>query len=178
MKKKALRLLSTVLTAALLVTAVPAIPASAALSEVNSPTGVSSFQSSDHLDTELLRAWVVNDGRHAHVGVAGYAHRFPEGLRRAIERFGAAAPGLTGVDRPARVERRGGPIPVGGLLRRISSTEGLLVGDATPSGSPGATGGPCPSCRRPSWPAAPTTSRCCSSATTSPSCARCATACW
>ena len=62
MKKKALRLLSTVLTAALLVTAVPAIPASAALSEVNSPTGVSSFQSSDHLDTELLRAWVVNDG--------------------------------------------------------------------------------------------------------------------
>ena len=62
MKKKALRLLSTVLTAALLVTAVPAIPASAALSEVNSPTGVSSFQSSDHFDTELLRAWVVNDG--------------------------------------------------------------------------------------------------------------------
>lgn len=62
MKKKALRLLSTVLTAALLVTAVPAIPASAALSEVNSPAGVSSFQSSDHFDTELLRAWVVNDG--------------------------------------------------------------------------------------------------------------------
>ena len=62
MKKKALRLLSTVLTAALLVTAVPAIPASAALSEVNSPTDVSSFQSSDHFDTELLRAWVVNDG--------------------------------------------------------------------------------------------------------------------
>ena len=62
MKKKALRLLSTVLTAALLVTAVPAIPASAALSEVNSPSGVSSFQSSDHFDAELLRAWVVNDG--------------------------------------------------------------------------------------------------------------------
>lgn len=62
MKKKALRLLSTVLTAALLVTAVPAIPASAALSEVNSPAGVSSFQSSDYFDTELLRAWVVNDG--------------------------------------------------------------------------------------------------------------------
>lgn len=62
MKKKALRLLSTVLTAALLVTAVPAIPASAALSEVNSPAGVSSFQSSDHFDAELLCAWVVNDG--------------------------------------------------------------------------------------------------------------------
>ena len=62
MKKKALRLLSTVLTAALLVTAVPAIPASAALSEVNSPAGVSSFQSSDNFDAELLRAWVVNDG--------------------------------------------------------------------------------------------------------------------
>ena len=39
-------------------------------------------------------AWVVNDGRHAHVGVAGYADRFPDGMRRALERFGASAPGL------------------------------------------------------------------------------------
>ncbi|MGH3315374.1 MAG: NAD(P)/FAD-dependent oxidoreductase, partial [Nocardioidaceae bacterium] len=55
-------------------------------------------------------AWVVNDGRHAHVGVAGYADRFPHGLRRALQRFGASAPGLTGVTRPDEVERRGGSI--------------------------------------------------------------------
>ena len=89
-------------------------------------------------------AWVVNDGRHAHVGVAGYADRFPDGLRRAVQRFGAAAPGLP-VDRPAVVERRGGPIPVGGLLRRISCPRGLLVGDAAGAVSPLTAGGldPC-----------------------------------
>jgi flavin-dependent dehydrogenase len=89
-------------------------------------------------------AWVVNDGRHAHVGVAGYAERFPDGLRRALEKFGASAPGLP-VDRPAEVERRGGPIPVGGLLRRISCADGLLVGDAAGAVSPLTAGGldPC-----------------------------------
>jgi flavin-dependent dehydrogenase len=90
-------------------------------------------------------AWVVNDGRHAHVGVAGYAHRFPGGMRRALARFGATAPGLPGGERPADVERRGGPIPVGGLLRRISSADGLLVGDAAGAVSPLTAGGldPC-----------------------------------
>jgi flavin-dependent dehydrogenase len=90
-------------------------------------------------------AWVVNDGRHAHVGVAGYADRFPDGLRRAVERFGASAPGLAGLDRPDQVERRGGPIPVGGLLRRISCADGLLVGDAAGAVSPLTAGGldPC-----------------------------------
>jgi flavin-dependent dehydrogenase len=90
-------------------------------------------------------AWVVNDGRHAHVGVAGYAHRFPGGMRRALERFAASAPGLPGVDRPEEVERRGGPIPVGGLLPRIGCSDGLLVGDAAGAVSPLTAGGldPC-----------------------------------
>ncbi|MGY1637794.1 NAD(P)/FAD-dependent oxidoreductase [Geodermatophilus sp. SYSU D00742] len=90
-------------------------------------------------------AWVVNDGRHAHVGVAGYADRFPDGMRRALERFGASAPGLSGVLRPDVVERRGGPIPVGGLLRRIGCADGLLVGDAAGAVSPLTAGGldPC-----------------------------------
>lgn len=90
-------------------------------------------------------AWVVNDGHHAHVGVAGYADRFPDGLRKALERFGKEAPGLSGVDRPTDVERRGGPIPVGGLLRRISCPDGLLVGDAAGAVSPLTAGGldPC-----------------------------------
>ena len=90
-------------------------------------------------------AWVVNDGRHAHVGVAGYADRFPAGLRRALARFRASAPGLAGVALPDEVERRGGPIPVGGLLRRIAGPDGLLVGDAAGAVSPLTAGGldPC-----------------------------------
>lgn len=90
-------------------------------------------------------AWVVNDGQHAHVGVAGYADRFPEGLRRALLRFSSSAPGLAGVDRPEAVERRGGPIPVGGVLRRIGCADGLLVGDAAGAVSPLTAGGldPC-----------------------------------
>ncbi|MFF0809440.1 FAD-dependent oxidoreductase [Streptomyces albogriseolus] len=90
-------------------------------------------------------AWAVNDGEHAHVGVAGYADRFPDGLRRAMERFSAGAPGLEGVRRPGTVERRGGPIPVGGVLRRIGCADGLLVGDAAGAVSPLTAGGldPC-----------------------------------
>jgi len=90
-------------------------------------------------------AWVVNDGRHAHVGVAGYADRYPDGMRRALERFAVSAPGLPGADRPAEVEKRGGPIPVGGLLRRIGGPDGLLVGDAAGAVSPLTAGGldPC-----------------------------------
>jgi flavin-dependent dehydrogenase len=91
-------------------------------------------------------AWVVDDGEHLHVGTAGYSARFPGGARRALERFRAQAPGLRAEDRePADVERRGGPIPVGGLLRRISSPAGLLVGDAAGAVSPLTAGGldPC-----------------------------------
>ena len=56
-----------------------------------------------------------------------------------------AAPGLAGVCHPDDVERRGGPIPVGGLLRRISCADGLLVGDAAGAVSPLTAGGldPC-----------------------------------
>ncbi len=90
-------------------------------------------------------AWVVNDGRHAHVGVAGYPDRFPNGLRRALGRFGSSAPGLPSAERPDEVERRGGPIPVGGVLRRISCANGLLVGNAAGAVSPLTAGGldPC-----------------------------------
>jgi flavin-dependent dehydrogenase len=100
------------------------------------------------LDPELAPgylAWVVDDGQHVHVGVAGYADRFPHGMRAALASFGSSAPGLAGVGRPDLVERRGGPIPVGGVLRRISCAEGLLVGDAAGAVSPLTAGGldPC-----------------------------------
>lgn len=90
-------------------------------------------------------AWVVDDGVHAHVGVAGYADRFPGGLNPTMRRFSVTAPGLERHEWPAEVEHRAGPIPVGGLLRRISSPEGLLVGDAAGAVSPLTAGGldPC-----------------------------------
>ncbi len=91
-------------------------------------------------------AWVVNDGQHVHVGTAGYAGRFhARGLAGTVRHFSTIAPGLHGVERPAHVERRGGAIPVGGLLRRISAPEGLLVGDAAGAVSPLTAGGldPC-----------------------------------
>lgn len=89
-------------------------------------------------------AWVVDDGRHVHVGTAGLPDRYPDGLRAALRRFVERAPGLPGPV-PADAELRGGPIPVGGLLRRISSAEGLLVGDAAGAVSPLTAGGldPC-----------------------------------
>ncbi|WP_152192965.1 NAD(P)/FAD-dependent oxidoreductase [Georgenia satyanarayanai] len=87
--------------------------------------------------------WVVDDGEHVHLGTAGYAARYPEGVWRAVRELAALAPGVP--PRPAAVERRGGPIPVGGLLRRISSPRGLLVGDAAGAVSPLTAGGldPC-----------------------------------
>ncbi len=87
----------------------------------------------------------MNDGEHAHVGVAGYAHHYRDGVRNALARFAAAPPGLDGIDKPAEIERRAGPIPVGGLLRRISNADGLLVGDAAGAVSPLTAGGldPC-----------------------------------
>ncbi|MEI4270269.1 NAD(P)/FAD-dependent oxidoreductase [Klenkia sp. LSe6-5] len=89
-------------------------------------------------------AWVVDDGRHVHVGTAGLPDRYPDGLRAALRRFAERAPGLPGPV-PEDAELRGGPIPVGGLLRRISSAEGLLVGDASGAVSPLTAGGldPC-----------------------------------
>lgn len=117
------------------------------VSEVSGSVGSPAFHCV--LDPRLAPgyiAWVINDGRHAHVGTAGYSRQFHGGVRQTLNRFAANAPGLSGPDRsPAAVERRGGPIPVGGLLRRISSPEGLLVGDAAGAVSPLTAGGldPC-----------------------------------
>ncbi|TYB52796.1 NAD(P)/FAD-dependent oxidoreductase [Nonomuraea sp. PA05] len=88
--------------------------------------------------------WVVDDGHEAHVGVAGYAGAMRGGVRRALDAFVADAPGYPA---PAAgpVERRGGPIPVGGVLRRLACPGGLLVGDAAGAVSPLTAGGldPC-----------------------------------
>jgi flavin-dependent dehydrogenase len=88
-------------------------------------------------------AWVVCDGEETHVGVGGYAERFDPA--RALEEFRAEVARTFDFTRARRVERRGGRIPVGGVLRRIANARGLLVGDAAGAVSPLTAGGldPC-----------------------------------
>jgi flavin-dependent dehydrogenase len=65
------------------------------------------------------------------------------GLRHLLDAFAADAPGRAAPAGP--VTRRGGPIPVGGVLRRLACPAGLLVGDAAGAVSPLTAGGldPC-----------------------------------
>jgi flavin-dependent dehydrogenase len=88
-------------------------------------------------------AWVVQDGEETHVGVGGYAARFDPAS--ALENFLKEMGGRFDFARAARVERRGGRIPVGGVLRRIANARGLLIGDAAGAVSPLTAGGldPC-----------------------------------
>lgn len=84
-------------------------------------------------------AWVVDDGRHIHVGTAGRGEGFSplEALRNFKSKLSAAIlPPEAHFD-----ERRGGRIPTGGVLRRISSPSGLLIGDAAGAVSPLTAGG-------------------------------------
>ncbi len=80
-------------------------------------------------------AWVANDGEEAHVGVAGYARGWD--ASKALQAFRASLPFQLG----RTIERRGGLIPVNGILRRIASPRGLLVGDAAGAVSPLTAGG-------------------------------------
>lgn len=88
-------------------------------------------------------AWVVHDGYETHVGVGGYASRFDPAA--ALEKFRASLKDLVDLSHARRIERRGGRIPVGGVLRRIANGHGLLVGDAAGAVSPLTAGGldPC-----------------------------------
>jgi flavin-dependent dehydrogenase len=88
-------------------------------------------------------AWVVDDGAELHVGVGGYAARFEPVC--ALREFQQSLAGLFALDTSRRLERRGGRIPVGGVLRRLKCAHGLLVGDAAGAVSPLTAGGldPC-----------------------------------
>jgi flavin-dependent dehydrogenase len=74
----------------------------------------------------------------AHAGVAGYRNRFQPA--DALRTFRASIANL--VDPNATpIERRGGLIPVNGILRRIANKHALLVGDAAGAVSPLTAGG-------------------------------------
>lgn len=88
-------------------------------------------------------AWVVHDGEEVHVGVGGAARRYAPA--EALRTFTQRARTRYDLDRGEFVERRGGRIPVGGVLPRLASGRGLLVGDAAGAVSPLTAGGldPC-----------------------------------
>jgi flavin-dependent dehydrogenase len=90
-------------------------------------------------------AWVTNDGEEVHIGVGGYPAVFNP--REALKEFKTKIAGkIVELDGAAElIETRGGRIPVGGVLKRIASQRGLLIGDAAGAVSPLTAGGldPC-----------------------------------
>jgi flavin-dependent dehydrogenase len=88
-------------------------------------------------------AWLVHDGEEVHLGVGGYAARFDP--LKALREFRASVGRIVDFKNAKLIERRGGRIPVGGVLRHIANDRGLLVGDAAGAVSPLTAGGldPC-----------------------------------
>ena len=97
----------------------------------------------DHRVAPGYIAWIAEDGHTVHVGVGGYPTRFqPSAVPRRVPRL----------DRSVRttsprklIDRRGGRIPVGGILPHLANPRGLLIGDAAGAVSPLTAGGldPC-----------------------------------
>jgi flavin-dependent dehydrogenase len=88
-------------------------------------------------------AWIAHDGEEAHIGVGGYPSLFDP--VSALEMFQSTLAEIVDLRHTTRIERRGGRIPVGGVLRNIANQQGLLLGDAAGAVSPLTAGGldPC-----------------------------------
>ena len=88
-------------------------------------------------------AWIAYDGEQAHVGVGGYPDRFDP--ITSLEHFESSVCDVFDLRGSNRIERRGGRIPVGGVLKNIANSRGLLIGDAAGAVSPLTAGGldPC-----------------------------------
>lgn len=84
-------------------------------------------------------AWMVYDGEETHLGVGGYPGRFDPA--RALQAFRSEVGRLVDLTGARVLERRGGRIPVGGLLPRVACARGLLVGDSAGGPSPLTAGG-------------------------------------
>lgn len=90
-------------------------------------------------------AWVVHDGQHVHLGTGGYNHAFDPAS--ALETFRKSVATQFDFSKAKLLERRGGRIPVGGVLKNIISSRGLLLGDAAGAVSPLTAGGLDPAMR-------------------------------
>ena len=97
-------------------------------------------------------AWLVHDGEEVHLGVGGYPAQFDP--LTALKEFRESVKNLVDLSQAQLIERRGGRIPVGGVLRRIANERGLLLGDAAGAVSPLTAGGLDPCMRLSSFAAA------------------------
>ena len=84
-------------------------------------------------------AWIVHDGEETHVGVGGYASGFDPA--RALDTFRDSVESICDFRKARLLDRRGGRIPVNGILPHIANQRGLLVGDAAGAVSPLTAGG-------------------------------------
>lgn len=84
-------------------------------------------------------AWLADDGQEIHLGVGGYADSFDPNT--ALLALRGRVGDICDLDGGEVIERRGGLIPVGGMLPRISCDRGLLIGDAAGAVSPLTAGG-------------------------------------
>jgi flavin-dependent dehydrogenase len=88
-------------------------------------------------------AWIAHDGEETHLGVGGYPSLFDPTV--ALQHFRSRVEGIIDLRNAKQIEARAGLIPVGGVLRNIANSTGLLIGDAAGAVSPLTAGGldPC-----------------------------------
>jgi flavin-dependent dehydrogenase len=88
-------------------------------------------------------AWIAHDGEETHIGVGGYPSLFDP--VPALQEFRARVTGIIDLENAKQIETRAGFIPVGGVLKNIANSTGLLIGDAAGAVSPLTAGGldPC-----------------------------------
>ncbi len=89
-------------------------------------------------------AWIADDSEEIHIGVGGYPAVFEP--RKALDIFKRKTIGnVFDLGEATMKETRGGRIPVGGVLKTIANSHGLLIGDAAGAVSPLTAGGldPC-----------------------------------
>jgi flavin-dependent dehydrogenase len=88
-------------------------------------------------------AWIAHDGEETHLGVGGYPSLFDP--VPALQEFRSRVAGIINLQNAKQIETRAGLIPVGGVLKNIANSTGLLIGDAAGAVSPLTAGGldPC-----------------------------------
>jgi flavin-dependent dehydrogenase len=88
-------------------------------------------------------AWIAHDGDETHLGVGGYPALFEP--TTALQDFRSRVAGIIDLRNAKQIETRAGLIPVGGVLRNIANSNGMLIGDAAGAVSPLTAGGldPC-----------------------------------
>ena len=88
-------------------------------------------------------AWIAHDGEETHLGVGGYPSLFDP--TAALLEFRSRVASIIDLRTAKQIETRSGLIPVGGVLRNIANSSGMLIGDAAGAVSPLTAGGldPC-----------------------------------